>query len=48
MGEYEEMLKTVQRSRDLWLDLVAGSWLASRQKMHMSEACKEAEPSCQL
>ena len=30
------------------LDLVGGLRLASCQKMHMSEACKEAEPSCQL
>ena len=42
------MLKIVQRSRDLRLDLISSLRLASRQKLHMCQACKEAEPSCQL
>ena len=42
------MLKLVQRSRDSQLDLAGNSWLASRQKLHTCQACREAEPSCQL
>ena len=38
MRECEEMLKIVQWSKDSQLDLVSGSLLASRRKMHMSEA----------
>ena len=48
MRECEEMLKFVQSSRDLRLELAGGSWLASRQMMHTSEACREDEQSCQL
>ena len=38
MREYEEMLKIVQSSTDLRLDLASGSWLASRQKLHTCQA----------
>ena len=44
----KKMLKIVHWSRDLRLDLTGGSRLASHQRMHTSEACREAEPSCQL
>ena len=43
MKECEEMLKFVQSSRDSRLKLTGGSRLASRQIMHMSEACREDE-----
>ena len=43
MRECKEMLKFVQSSRDLRLELAGGSQLASRQMMHMSEACREDE-----
>ena len=46
--ECEKMLKIVQRSRDSRLDLVGSSWLANRQKLHTCQACREAEPPCQL
>ena len=48
MRECEEILKFVQSSRDLRLELAGGSQLASRQMMHMSKASKEDEQSCQL
>ena len=35
------MLKIVQRSRDLRLDLASGSWLASHQKLHTCQACQK-------
>ena len=35
------MLKIVQRSRDSWLNLVGGSQLASRQKLHTCQACQK-------
>ena len=41
MKEYEEMLKIVQRNRDSRLDLAGGSRLASRQKLHMCQACQK-------
>ena len=41
MRECEEMLKIVQRNRDLQLDLVGGSQLASRQKLHTCQACQK-------
>ena len=37
----EEMLKIVQRNRDLRLDLAGGSRLASRQKLHTCQACQK-------
>ena len=37
----EDMLKIVQRSRDSRLDLAGGSQLASRQKLHTSQACQK-------
>ena len=48
MRECEEMLKFVQSSKDSRLDLAGSSQLASRQKLHMCQACIEAEASCQL
>ena len=48
MRECEEMLKFVQTSRDLQLDLTGSSGLASRQKLHTCQACGEVEASCQL
>ena len=42
------MLKIVQRSKDSRLDLAGSSRLASCQKLHTCQACREAEPSCQL
>ena len=41
MRECEEMLKIVQRNKDLRLDLVGGSQLASRQKLHTCQACQK-------
>ena len=41
MRECEEMLKIVQRDKDSRLDLAGGSWLASRQKLHMCQACQK-------
>ena len=35
------MLKIVQRNRDSRLDLVGGSWLTSRQKLHTCQACQK-------
>ena len=43
MRECEEMLKIVQSSRDLQLDLVDSSRLASHQKLHMCQACGEGK-----
>ena len=48
MRECEEMFKFMQSSRDSRLELAGGSRLASRQMMHMSEACREDEQSRQL
>ena len=48
MRECEEMLKFVQISKDSRLDLVGSSQLASHQKLHTCQVCKEAEASCQL
>ena len=45
MRECEEMLKFVQSSKDLRLDLVGSSQLASRQKLHMCQVCGEVEAS---
>ena len=45
MKECEEKLKIVHSARDLGLDLAAYSRLASRQRMHMSEACRGVEQS---
>ena len=39
MRECEELLKCVQRSRDLWLDLVGGSQLQAARMLHMCQAC---------
>ena len=46
MKECEEMFKFVQSSRDSRLDLAGSSRLASRQKLHMCQACGEVEVSC--
>ena len=35
------MLKCVQRSRDLRLDLVSGSWLQAARLMHTCQACQK-------
>ena len=43
MRKCEEMLKFVQSSRDLRLELAGGLRLASRKMMHTSEACREDE-----
>jgi len=43
--ECEEMLKIVQRSRDLRLDLAGGSRLASLQKVVHMPSMPEAEES---
>ena len=41
MRKCDEMLKIVQRNNDSRLDLVGGSWLASRQKLHVCQACQK-------
>ena len=46
MRECEEMFKIVQRSRDSRLDLMGGSRLASRQKLHTCQACQKLH-TCQ-
>ena len=43
MRKCEEKFKIVHSARDLQLNLAACSRLASRQRMHMSEACRGAE-----
>ena len=48
MRECEQMLKFVQSSRDLRLDLAGSSQLASCQKLHTCQASGEAEALCQL
>ena len=45
MRECEEMLKFVQSSKDLRLDLVGSSQLVSRQKLHTCQVCGEVEAS---
>ena len=42
------MLKFVQSSRDSLLDLAGNLRLASCQKLHTCQACREAKMSCQL
>ena len=39
MRECEELLKCVQRSRDLWLDPAGGSQLQAARMLHMCQAC---------
>ena len=39
--EYEELLKCVQRSKDLWLDLAGGSRLQAARLKHMCQACQK-------
>ena len=41
MRECEELLKCVQRSRDLWLDLAGGSWLQAARLKHTCQACQK-------
>ena len=41
MKECEELLKFVQRSRDLRLDLAGGSLLQAAKMMHMCQACQK-------
>ena len=50
MRECEELLKCVQRSRDLWLDLAGGSWLQDTKLMHTCQACQKLKrhASCSL
>ena len=48
MRECEELLKIVQRNRDLRLDLVGGSRLASRQNVAHVPSMLEPEESRQL
>ena len=48
MREYEELLKIVQKSRDLRLDLTGGSRFASYQKVTLVPSMPEAEESRQL
>ena len=45
MRECKEMLKIVQRSKDLRLDLAGGLRLASRQKLHACQACQKLKSS---
>ena len=44
----EKLLKFVQSSRESQLEFASGSRVASRQMMHMNEACREDEQSRQL
>ena len=48
--ECEELLKCVQRSRDLWLDLAGGSRLQDAKLMHTCQACQKLKrhASCSL
>ena len=48
MGECKELLKIVQRNRDLWLDLAGGLRLASRQNVAHMPNMLEAEELRQL
>ena len=48
MRECEELLKIMQRNRDLRLDLTGGSWLASRQNVAHMPSMPEDEESRQL
>ena len=48
MRECEELLKIVQRNRDLQLDLAGGLWLASHQNVAQVPSMLEAEESRQL
>ena len=48
MREYEELLKIVQKSRDLRLDLTGGSRFASCQKVAHVPNMPEAEELRQL
>ena len=48
MGECKELLKIVQRNRDLWLDLAGGSRLTSRQNVAHMPNMPEAEELRQL
>ena len=41
MKECEELLKFVQRSRDLRLDLAGGSLLQAAKMMHTCQACQK-------
>ena len=41
MRECEELLKIVQRNRDLRLDLAGGSWLQAARMMHTCQACQK-------
>ena len=41
MRECEELLKIVQRNRDLRLDLVGGSQLQAAKMMHTCQACQK-------
>ena len=48
MRKCEELLKIVQRNRDLRLNLVGGSWLASRQNVAHLPSIPKAKESRQL
>ena len=48
MRECEELLKIVQRNKNLWLDLAGGSRLASRQNVAHLPSMLEAKESHQL
>ena len=48
MRECEELLKIVRRNKDSRLDLVDGSWLASRQNVAHVLSMPEVEESHQL
>ena len=50
MRKCEELLKCVQRSRDLRLDLAGGSWLQAARLMHTCQACQKLKccASCSL
>ena len=41
MRECEELLKCVQRSRDLRLDFTGGSWLQAAKLKHTCQACQK-------
>ena len=50
MRKCEELLKCVQRSRDLRLDLAGGLWLQAARLMHTCQACQKLKccASCSL
>ena len=45
MRKCEELLKIVQRSKDLRLDLAGGSRLQAARRLHMCQACQKLK-SC--